>query len=637
MNGGNKKQFILNIITKIKEKLKINIIFILLFSAYIIVNTINIAVFATNIYDVENNAKISLLYLAGMVAAVFLVILIVYLVLWRINNFHRYILFFSSVTFAVGLVANKNLNMAYNITVLAVLFYIINYCFQKNDETPSDNDGINLDTAEGIISFKTLLVLIAILALAHAAVISEACILRYKSFWSSTFDFGIFAQMFENMAKTGLPITTVERNIELSHFAVHFSPFYYLILPIYMIFRSQESLFVIQILAVSTGVFPLALIAKKFKISNINTLLIVLTYLFYPALNGGLFFDFHENKFLTVLILWLMYFIISEIPNIRKKYLFIYIFAALVLMIKEDSFLYIFCIGLYIMTLKKDKELDKNNVIFGAALSVLSIIYFMFATYYINTYGLGVMTYRFDLFLRAGENSFTDMILNVLKSPAILLSSLISVPDKLEFLFYVFIPLCFLPFVSKRLNFVLLIIPMIIMNLATDYVYQYDINFQYTYGVAPLLFFLAVQNLSKINPKHITKICVTMACFSLVLFMSKDFNRLHSYNYIYFNYKDDFTESEKMLKQIPPDASISATTWIVPHLVKHDKLYMVDIEDTTNYFDYDTEYLVNDLRYVDFEKYNALLKQIEQHGYKKVDSGIFVEIFKKADYNKSGG
>ncbi|MCL2096854.1 MAG: DUF2079 domain-containing protein, partial [Oscillospiraceae bacterium] len=473
-------------------------------------------------------------------------------------------------------------------------------------------------------------IIVAILALAYTAVISHACILRYKSFWASTFDFGIFAQMFENMAKTGLQTTSVERNMHLSHFAVHFSPVYYLILPVYMLFRSPESLLVIQAAAAAAGVFPLALIAKKFNLSNINILLIIIAYLFYPALTGGLFFDFHENKFLTVLILWLLYFIVSDCNNNNlKKYILIYVFAALVLSVKEDSFLYVFCIALYMTSIKtKDGKYIKNNIIHGLILALVSILYFMFVTRYLNSYGLGVMSWRFALFMQAGENGFIDIIINIVKSPALLLASLISVPEKLEFLFYMLIPLCFMPFISKRFNFIILIVPMIIMNLATDYIYQYNINFQYTYGVIPLLFFLTLENLSKLNYRRITKICVTAACFSVILFASKNYNRIHSFHFIYSNFKEDFIETSELIKQIPTDASVSSTTFIVPHLIKRENIYMVDIGEP-GYFDYDTDYLVNDTRGVDMGIYRDFLREIERRGYIKIASGVFVEIFEK--------
>jgi len=399
-------------------------------------------------------------------------------------------------------VAHKNLDIAYNTVVLAVLAYIINHCFSRKDENtaePEAGDGIALDKLDGLIGLRALMVAVAILVLAYTAVLAQSCILRYKIFYASTYDFGIFAQMFENMAKTGLQMTSVERNELLSHFAVHFSPIYYLLLPFYMIFRSPESLLVMQAAAVALGAFPLALISEKLKLPRTATLLVVLAYLLYPALSGGVFFDFHENKFATVLILWLLYFILPGEKDSRLRYVFVGVFAVLVLMVKEDAFLYVFCVGLYMVSLKRGGKFVKINMIYGASLAAASILYFIFTTYYLSNFGLGVMTYRYRLFLMETEDGFLPMMTNVIKNPALLLSSLLSVPEKLEFVLYMLLPLCFLPFAAKKLNFLFLIIPMVIMNLATDYIYQYDVNFQYTYGVIPLLFFLAVTNLAKID------------------------------------------------------------------------------------------------------------------------------------------
>ena len=641
MNGDNfdsdKKEtaYLTEFISKIKPKLKPSVIFILLFSAYIIVNTFNLSKFKAEMYNVNNNANINLLMFLTTVAFVFLGILLLYIILWQVKNFHRYILFFSSVAFAVGLVANKTVDVAYAVTVLAVLFYIINYCFRRNDEDPGEksDDGISLDGLDNMISFKTLMLIIAVLVVAFTAVIGYACVLRHKAFWSCTFDFGIFAQMFENMAKTGLQTTSVERNMQLSHFAVHFSPVYYLILPFYMIFRSPESLLIIQAAAVALGAFPLALIAKKFNLGNSRILLIVLTYLFYPAFTGGLFWDFHENKFLTVLILWLLYFIVSEPAGKYRrliKYILICVFAAFVLTVKEDSFIYVFCIALYMISMKKDGRYSKGNIFCGIALAAASVIYFRFATWYIDTHGTGVMMWRFDMFMQPNEDGFLAIIINIIKSPALLLASLISVPEKLEFLLYMLIPLCFLPFISKRLNFIILIAPMVIMNLVANWKYQYDINYQYTYGVAALLFFLAVSHLPKINVKHIAKICVMTACFSIVLFMSKNYFRIQSYHNFYYENKAGYIETEKMLKQIPLDASVTATNFIVPHLITREKLYMADIS-TADYFAFETDYLVADMRYANPETYRNFEREAARYKYVKISSGVFIEIFKKAE------
>ena len=616
---------------KLKPKIKPNVIFILLFSAYIITNTTNIVLFGSGMYDVETNSNIGLLGFAGAVFAVFAVMFLLYLFMSGVKNFHRYVLFFSSVVYALTLVAHKNLDIAYNTAILAVLFYIIHYCFSRKDEDAiGAEDGINFDSLDNLIGSKTLMTVVAILVLAYTAVLAQSCIMRYKIFYASTYDFGIFAQMFENMAKYGLQITNVERNMELSHFAVHFSPIYYLLLPFYMIFRSPESLLVMQAAAAALGAFPLALIAEKFGLSRTNILLVVMSYLLYPALSGGLFFDFHENKFLTVLILWLLYFLTPGKNDNPPKYIFAYIFAALVLMVKEDSFLYVLCAGLYTITLKQDGRFVKKNILHGILLALISVLYFLFSTFYLKTYGLGVMTYRYDLFLRESEDGFLPIIVNVLKNPALLLSSLLSVPEKLEFVLYMLLPLCFLPFVTKKFNFLFLVVPMIIMNLATDYIYQYDVNFQYTYGVTPLLFFLAIKNLSKIKREHIAKLCVAMACFSAVLFSSKVVNKIHSFNYIYSALGHEFVETEQMLEKIPMDASVSANTFLVPHLIKREKVYKVELFEY-DYFSYHTEYLVNDLRGVDIERYKYFLEEIKERGYTKIDESPFAELFKKTE------
>jgi hypothetical protein len=146
--------------------------------------------------------------------------------------------------------------------------------------------------------------------------------------------------------------------------------------------------------------------------------------------------------------------------------------------------------------------------------------------------------------------------------------------------------------------------------------------------VTPMLFFLAVKNLSEIDKKHIAKLCVAMACFSAVLFSSKIVNRIHSYDFIYFNLREEFIETEEMLKKIPMDASVSASTFLVPHLIKREEVYKADLFEY-DYFYYNTDYLINDLRGVDVEQYRYFLEEIRERGYKKIDESPFVEVFIK--------
>ncbi|MCL2099075.1 MAG: DUF2079 domain-containing protein [Oscillospiraceae bacterium] len=600
-------------ILKIKEKLNTKKILVLLFSSYLLVNTANIYVFRKDILDVENNANINLTLLILKTLALFAVLFTAYIFI-SYKNYHRIILFLSSVTYAVGLVTQKNLNIAFNAVVCAVLFYIINYCFREPD-------GISFNFLNSKTNFAAVLIFITAAAAGYTVIIGLTCILRFRIFAAASFDFGIFAQMFESMAKHGTQITTLERNMELSHFAVHFSPIYYLILPVYMLFRTPESLLIMQAALIASAVYPLALTAKKFNFTNINIIFISLAYLFYPAVTGGAIFDFHENKFLTALVLWLIYFIISE------RYIFIYIFAALTLAVKEDAFLYVLCTALYFTADSFNK--NKKMTLHCAGIAVLSLVYFVFVTWFLNTHGHGVMIFRYELFLLWHEDGFFAIIRNIIKNPALLLSSLLSVPEKLGFVLYMLIPLCFMPFVCRSLKFIILIIPMIVMNLATNYIYQYDIEFQYTYGVAALLFFLFLKHLTELPRRHITKICVAAACFSCVLFMSSQYNRIHAYDYVYYALEEDFVETREILSRIPHEASVTATMFIPAHLSKNERVYAVDLY-AEDFFDYDTDYLIIDTRGLeDWSRYREELDLIYQKGYRLTDAGGIIEVFRK--------
>ena len=81
----------------------------------------------------------------------------------------------------------------------------------------------------------------AVFATAFFIFVSFWTVYRVLTYRAPTFDFGIFSQMFHQMRTTGLPVTTVERDGPLSHFAVHVSPIYYLLLPFYCIYQARDA------------------------------------------------------------------------------------------------------------------------------------------------------------------------------------------------------------------------------------------------------------------------------------------------------------------------------------------------------------------------------------------------------------
>ena len=196
--------------------------------------------------------------------------------------------------------------------------------------------------------------------------------------------------MFYNMKETGLPMTTVERDGLLSHFAVHVSPIYYLMLPFYWLFPTPATLQVLQALVITSAIIPLWKIGKHHGLSETQRMLICILLLLFPAFSGGTSYDIHENCFLTPLILGTFYGIDKKNSTITA------IASILTLMVKEDAAVYVAVIALWLIvkTLLQFKELDKKNLLTGIIMLAVSLCWFLAVTTYLADSGDGVMTYR---------------------------------------------------------------------------------------------------------------------------------------------------------------------------------------------------------------------------------------------------
>ena len=186
-------------------------------------------------------------------------------------------------------------------------------------------------------------VIVALLALAFFVIVSLWTVYRVKIFWAPSFDFGLFAQMFHNMKETGLAVTTVERGKYLSHFAVHVSPIYYLMLPFYCLFPVPETLQVLQAAVLASAVIPMWLIGKQNGLGGLSRTLLCALLLLVPTTAGGASYDLHENCFLLPLVLWLMYAIDKE------NLLLTGLFTVLTLAVKEDAAVYVAIAALYLI------------------------------------------------------------------------------------------------------------------------------------------------------------------------------------------------------------------------------------------------------------------------------------------------
>ena len=409
--------------------------------------------------------------------------------------------------------------------------------------------------------------LTAVLAVMFFLLVSMWGVARVYSFSTPTYDFTIFAQMFHSMKTTGLPITTVERDGALSHFAVHVSPIYYLLLPFYMIVPRPETLQVLQAAVLASAVIPLYLLGKRHGLSPLLRTALCALLLLYPSFAGGTSYDIHENAFLTPLILWLFYGID------RKNAWLTALFGVLTMLVKEDAPVYTAVIALWLLLTGILHRRNKWQLVTGGLLLIASLGYFFGVTSYLANSGDGVMTYRYSNFMYDGSDSLVTVIKAVLLSPMKAVFECVD-KEKLEFIGLTLLPLLGLPLLTRRYERLVLLIPYILVNLMSDYRYQHDIFFQYTYGATGCLFYLVAVNLADMKDRKLRMAALGLAlCISAGCFGAQIIPEAVKYPQNCKTYGAYYDRVRETLGVVPEDASVAATTYYTTHYSNRDDLY----------------------------------------------------------------
>ena len=439
--------------------------------------------------------------------------------------------------------------------------------------------------------------------------VSVWTVCRVLSFCAPTYDFTIFAQMFYNMKETGLPMTTVERDGPLSHFAVHVSPIYYLLLPFYCVAPYPATLQVLQAAVLASAFIPLWKLGRHHGLAPWARLMLCAALALYPAYSGGASYDIHENAFLTPLILWIFW------GLDRRSIPVTAIAAILTCMVKEDAAVYVAVIGLWKIV---EGILYKNrrwNLAAGACLLAGSIAYFLAVTGYLAQSGDGVMTGRYKNFMFDGTDSLFTVIKAVVLCPAKAVYECVD-PEKLQFIGLTMGVLLGLPLMTRRYERYILLIPYILVNLMSDYQYQHSIFFQYTYGATACLFYLAMVNLSelKIDRRYVLGSLVILAGLCFWLNIVPKASLYPRYCQVY---AETYAQRREVLETIPDNASVAATTFYTAPLANRETLYDVKYAALPHVLE--CEYMViNPKETTSYKKYGdaeTFINLLEENGY----------------------
>src|SRR5271157_130721 len=171
----------------------------------------------------------------------------------------------------------------------------------------------------------------------------------YKNYIFKTYawDLGIITQSLWTTLNSGKVLfSTLEvpyGNPSGNFLGVHFSPIMFLILPVYAIYESPQTLLVFQSFILGIAALPLYWIARDKLGNKLYALAFATAYLLNPALCGVNAYDFHLEIFTPLFIFFSFYYLE------KGKWLKAIPFIALEFMTIEFAPFIVFSLGLYFL------------------------------------------------------------------------------------------------------------------------------------------------------------------------------------------------------------------------------------------------------------------------------------------------
>ena len=417
---------------------------------------------------------------------------------------------------------------------------------------------------------------------------------RHFSFYSS-YDQGIFNQVFWNGTQGNFFQSTLSSQLstnvvhsnEVPYVAYHrlgqhFTPALLLWLPIYYLFPYPATLTVLQVTFVTAAGLVLYALARVYLEPAI-AILIALSFYGANAVFGPTLANFHDISQIPL-------FVFSLLLAMEKRQWWLFgILAICVLAVREDSGITLFGIGMYMILSRRFPRI-------GLAVCSVSFLYMVALTNLImpmfsDDISKRFMLERFGQYADGEEASTIEIIVNMLTSPALLLKELFTpVWDTLKYLLGQWLPLAFIPAVAPA-SWIIAGFPLLKLFLGKGQTVLV-ISIRYAMSVTPGLFYGAIlwwagqgfgkfnQPLAECQPRKLRpkfrRFWIVCICLSILFTITSNPSRTISFLIpdsisprVYVSASKQWQHVRyirAVMTQIPDDASVSATTYIIPHL-----------------------------------------------------------------------
>ncbi|HIK30786.1 MAG TPA: DUF2079 domain-containing protein [Oscillatoriales cyanobacterium M59_W2019_021] len=422
---------------------------------------------------------------------------------------------------------------------------------------------------------------------------------RYYTFYAS-YDQGIFNQVFWNNAHGRFFQSSLSSSLSTNvihagevpevfyhRLGQHFTPALLLWLPIYALFPSPLTLSVLQVVLVTAAGIVLYFLARQHVESPVAAFM-TLSFYAANAILGPTLGNFHD-------ICQIPLFVFSLLLAMEKRWWWLFwLLVPVILLVREDAGIGLFGIGVYLV-------LSRRYPRTGLALCTLSFGYMVLLTTAImplfsEDISKRFMLERFGQYAPGKEEaSSVDIIWGILSNPFRLVGELVTPVDRtLLYLLGQWLPLAFVPAISPA-AWAIAGFPLFKLFIGKGETVL-SINIRYAMTVVPGLFYGAILWWSahsfRFKKVAFRRFWVGCMVLSVMITLVSNPNRTLS-----FVIPDSFqprvfvpltsqwkhaSQLYPLLAQIPPDASVTATTYLIPHLSSRRELLrlpMLELRD----------------------------------------------------------
>lgn len=339
-------------------------------------------------------------------------------------------------------------------------------------------------------------------------------------------------------------------------------PFELLLAIPYALVPNTFTLLFLQSLALASGAIPLFLLARE-KMSVWVALCIALAYLFHVTVTRMNMYEFQLRSFVLPFFLFGFYFFA------KNRFGLFILFAVLMLSCKSEVALTLPMFGVYAWMTKKSLRWIVTPIVMGAA-------YFAFVFgFVLPNYAPGNLIGGAYGYSWLGNN-FAAMVVTLVTRPLYVAQNVL-IPGKINYLFESLLLLLFLPLLRPRL--LVFALPSLAMNLLAVRSVQYSVLYFYQPFIVGTFFLATIYGLSETLPRWAGARTsrLQMALAGLLVVASIGFNLTWNNLAIRALRQPESAQrraaAERVLKLIPQDAAVAASSFLGPHLAQRQELY----------------------------------------------------------------